>query len=80
MKTKIKKIGLLLLVCFLFFGKTINAQITKLPECNNGVPHFNIDLSAKPDSLYITPEVTRVEQCGSVTIYLFFKNKSVNNG
>ncbi|MBW6481458.1 MAG: gliding motility-associated C-terminal domain-containing protein [Vicingaceae bacterium] len=63
MKTKLKKIGLLLLVCFLFFGKTINAQITKLPECNNGVPHFNIDLSAKPDSMYITPEVTRAEQC-----------------
>ena len=60
---KTKALEGLLLVVFLFFTFSLKAQITKLPECNLGVPHFNIDLSSNPDSMYITPEVERAKQC-----------------
>ncbi|MBI2279329.1 MAG: SprB repeat-containing protein [Bacteroidetes bacterium] len=62
MRTTVKNAGILLLIIFLFYGNSY-AQITKLPECNTGVPHFNIDLSSDPDSMYITPEVERAKQC-----------------
>ena len=37
---------------------------THLPECTSNVPFFNIDLSATPDSIYVTPDnVVRRSSC-----------------
>ena len=57
-----KQLQLILVLAFLTIKLAVTAQ-TKLPECNTGVPHFNIDLSTNPDSMYITPNVVRTEQC-----------------
>jgi hypothetical protein len=52
------------LILFLFvIPSTYLAQITQLPECNSGVPFFNINLSSNPDSTYVTPVIDRQNQC-----------------
>jgi gliding motility-associated-like protein len=44
------------------FSGAVKAQ-SQLPECQSSVPFFNLNLSADPDSTYVTPEITRNGQC-----------------
>ena len=55
----VKQLITVLGLFMLSFG--MNAQ--QLPECEAGVPFFIIDLSSTPDSMYVTPEIVRDNQC-----------------
>lgn len=50
------------LISFGVFSGAIKAQ-TQLPECQSSVPFFILNLTADPDSVYTTPEITRNGQC-----------------
>lgn len=55
--------SVLLVVTFLCLDGSILAQ----PDCGNNVPHFEVDLTGSPDSVYFSPSVSRVGTCCDVS-------------
>lgn len=49
-----------------FFLVNVFAQVGH-PDCNPGVPHFDVDMTGSPDSIYISPSTFRERQCCGVT-------------
>lgn len=61
-RSTFRVLALVLLTGLILKSEHLYAQ---LPECEPGVPFFNIDLSSDPDSIYTTPEIVRNDQCCS---------------
>lgn len=58
----------LALTVFAFGSTIVNAQLPVYPNplagiCDAPVPHFNIDLTGVPDSVWVSPNVNREETC-----------------
>lgn len=63
-----KILAYILFITFNLIGGIVIAQAPVYPNplagiCNPAVPHFNVNLTGVPDSIWISPHVTRQPTC-----------------